>query len=1021
MHNRYRLHKLHRLLFKTTVASGIILVGTQSLAVATQPINGQPTNFQRSNTQSNVQLVAQSSDRAAALDAQIAELYQAQKFAEALVLAQEALAIREAQLEPGHVEIALSLKDVANIQMQLENFTAAIPLYERALSISDAITNVDLNVPVSILYGLGKAYQRAGTHYQAISALERVVPLAEDFFGSTHINVAYGLTSLGQSQMFVGDYDAALSTFERSLSIREINFGNEHREYASGLHSVGLVHSDTGNYVAAIPLYEQAIAIYRATPTESAIKMAISLASLGKAYAEQNNYSKATPLAEQALALLEQTGNQRTLTIASVLESLGSIYSAQKNYTDALTLQERALSIRESILGKDHMEVGASLNNLALLYAAKQDHIPAVGLYKRALQILEANFEGPNITVASTLHNLALSYTQQGNNTEAIPLFERSISMTRSLYGENHPDSALALNNLGDLHRSIGNYAQAITLFQQANAIEEHNLSTTLASASEARRQEYIQGTATSINANISVHLRDPLTSADVKEQAAQLAMTTIFQRKGRILDSVANTSQRIRERLSTSDRAIFDELNQVRAELAALQFNRAQPSGAGNSGRVRELESRAEALEEELARKSAEFSASTEAISVAAISRQIPQNAALVEFVRYYSYQPASRSDYHYAAYVLTDQGRIQAVDLGAAAEIDPLVASFRQALASRSERADAIAQQLSNKLIEPIASTLASKTHLLLSPDSQLNLIPFDALTDSQGRYLVEEYQISYLNSGRDLLRLETDVSSRASAVVLANPSYADGIGRQTTNAQRSVDASALQFSPLPGTAEEGSAIASILPSAKLLTQQEATENALKQVSAPNILHIATHGFFLPDVEFVVGSTDSRAASLDVVSVEAPVRVTPSNLENPLLRSGLALAGVNNRASDGEDGIFTALEASGLDLYGTQLVVLSACETGVGSASSGEGVYGLRRAFAIAGAQSQLMSLWQVDDAGTSELMQLYYENLIVNKQGRSEALRNAQLEMMKTGTYAHPYYWSSFIFSGDWQPLE
>ena len=133
-----------------------------------------------------------------------------------------------------------------------------------------------------------------------------------------------------------------------------------------------------------------------------------------------------------------------------------------------------------------------------------------------------------------------------------------------------------------------------------------------------------------------------------------------------------------------------------------------------------------------------------------------------------------------------------------------------------------------------------------------------------------------------------------------------------------------------------------------------------------------------------------------------------------------GLALADANSRRSGEEDGIFTALEASGLDLYGTQLVVLSACETGLGAVENGEGVYGLRRTFAIAGAQSQLMSLWQVDDAGTSELMQLYYENLMVNKQGRSEALRNAQLEMMNTGTYAHPYYWSSFIFSGDWRPL-
>ncbi len=138
-------------------------------------------------------------------------------------------------------------------------------------------------------------------------------------------------------------------------------------------------------------------------------------------------------------------------------------------------------------------------------------------------------------------------------------------------------------------------------------------------------------------------------------------------------------------------------------------------------------------------------------------------------------------------------------------------------------------------------------------------------------------------------------------------------------------------------------------------------------------------------------------------------------------MLRAGLALAGANQRDNDGEDGILTALEVSELDLHGTELVVLSACETGIGAVSSGEGVYGLRRAFAIAGAQSQIMSLWQVDDIGTSELMTLYYQNLLDKRQGRSEALRNAQLEMLNTGTYQHPYYWASFILSGNWQPFD
>ncbi|MEO1592568.1 MAG: CHAT domain-containing protein, partial [Cyanobacteria bacterium J06632_22] len=369
-----------------------------------------------------------------------------------------------------------------------------------------------------------------------------------------------------------------------------------------------------------------------------------------------------------------------------------------------------------------------------------------------------------------------------------------------------------------------------------------------------------------------------------------------------------------------------------------------------------------------------------------------------------------------------------------------DQLVADFRQALATRSARVTPLARQLDDKLMAPLRPHLQDVDHLLLSPDSQLNLIPFAALIDEQDQYLIESFQLTYLTSGRDLLRMQLDRESQQGPVILADPDYqtpgstapveiasaprsqGGGAGLRAATNQRSVDSTQLTFTPLPGTAEEAEAIAPLLPNATVLTQTQATENVLKQLQAPSILHIATHGFFLEDVEFFVPpNPNNRSASWDTTFIDRPAQVTPSNLENPLLRSGLALAGFNPRSSGSEDGVLTALEASGLNLYGTQLVVLSACETGVGSVSTGEGVYGLRRAFVTAGAESQLMSLWQVDDYGTSELMQLYYENLMEKGQGRSEALHNAQLELLNTGTYQHPFYWASFIFSGDWTPID
>jgi CHAT domain-containing protein len=192
-------------------------------------------------------------------------------------------------------------------------------------------------------------------------------------------------------------------------------------------------------------------------------------------------------------------------------------------------------------------------------------------------------------------------------------------------------------------------------------------------------------------------------------------------------------------------------------------------------------------------------------------------------------------------------------------------------------------------------------------------------------------------------------------------------------------------------------------------------ATESALKQLAAPNILHIATHGFFLQDASEPSGVA-AGSAKPGSRGIAAGARI-----ENPLLRSGLALADANllSRA-DSDDGILTALEASGLNLWGTKLVVLSACDTGVGEVRNGEGVYGLRRAFVLAGAESLVMSLWPVSDYATRNLMTSYYKNL-KQGMGRGASLRQVQLDMLKRNKDLHPFYWANFIQSGEWANLD
>jgi CHAT domain-containing protein len=359
-------------------------------------------------------------------------------------------------------------------------------------------------------------------------------------------------------------------------------------------------------------------------------------------------------------------------------------------------------------------------------------------------------------------------------------------------------------------------------------------------------------------------------------------------------------------------------------------------------------------------------------------------------------------------------------AIDLGPAQPIDALVERNRHALAdpATTYHADA-ARALSEKLIKPLTRYLRAGERLLLSPDGELNLVPFGALMDEHGDYLVQHFDLSYLTSGRDLLRMAAETPSRGSSVVLADPAFGSppgaGAPRETGDdiaRSSDLDRSGLQFARLPGTAREAKELASVLNlgSQNVLTGDRATEAALRALHGPRILHLATHAFFLSDQELPIVLKPTGTSLTD-----------PSPLaENPLLRTGLALTGANARHSGtADDGILTGTEAAQLDLAGTQLAVLSACDTGVGQVRTGDGVYGLRRALVLAGAQAQLVSLWKVADAPTQKMMVDYYRGL-VRGEGRSAALRATQLAMLKDPARRHPYYWAAFIPIGSWTPL-
>ena len=760
---------------------------------------------------------------------------------------------------------------------------------------------------------------------------------------------------------------------------------------------------------------------------------AASLNNLATLYRFQGRYSEAESLFQQALTTHRQQLGDDHPDTATSLNNLATLYDAQRRYSEAEPLYQQALSIIRQRLGNNHPVVALGLNNLAGLYDFQGRYSEAESLYQQALTIIRQRLGDDHPDTAIGLNNLAGLYQAQGRYREAESLYQQALTIRRQQLGDDHPDTAQSFNNLALLYQAQGKYSQATTHLEKGTKVEENNLAAILTTGSERRKRAYLATASYMTDIILSLHLQDSPNNAE----AARLALARLLLRKGRSLDAASNEIQVLRQNLTAIDQQLLDQLNATRTQIANLIFK-----GVGNSDpgqyrqQVAQLKGQADQLETQLSQRSGEFRIAAQPVTITAVQQQVSADAALVELVRYepFNTRATGTEPYwgspRYAAYVLKRQGELQWVDLGEAAVIDALVADFAVALRRKDlpeSQVKAAAQALDERLFSRIQPLLGNARHLLLSPDGQLNRIPFAALVDKQGNYRIETYQMTYLTSGRDLLRLQLSPASRQAPVLLADASFhrpgdptpvavAPGEGDRSRS-QRASDFGDLTFQTLPGTRQEIDAIASLLPDATLLTDNRATENTVKRLQGPDILHIATHGFFLKDAPLVAPPT-FLAGSFRIEALPPP----PGTLENPLLRSGLALAGANKLESGSEDGILTALEVSGLDLYGTQLVVLSACETGVGEVANGDGIYGLRRALVLAGSRSQTISLWKVDDAGTKDWMVAYYQKLLQGV-GRSEAVRQVQLQMLRNSEdprYQHPYYWAAFIPSGDWQPL-
>lgn len=854
---------------------------------------------------------------------------------------------------------------------------------------------------------------KAGKFAEALPVGERALAMRVKELGEEHIDVSSSVSQLGLIYLELGDYEKGLELYKRSVAIREKISGPDHADLASPISNIGVIYRVLADHTNAEPYLRRALAIREKTLPPNHQSLAFTLGSLGDLYLDKGDYEKSLEYGLRSVSVTEKSLGLEHPNLVNPLGGVGNAYNSRGEYESAQKYYERAIHIAEKNFGPDHPRTGDSLGNSGISYLSQGDYAKAEPLLLRTLDIVEKSLGKEHRSYALVTYNLASLYTETGNYQKAEGLYKESIEVTEKLFGSRHSLVLLFMNGLARNYEAKGEIAQALETIKRTRQIREQYTPLVFTASSERQKLSYLRNNEFyETNLNISTHAR----LAPDNPQALEFSLSTILERKGRVSDAMATEFAALRRRFNANDQILLDDLKETTTQLARKILNetpRVKPEE--HQKQIKELEDKKEKLEIEISRRSSEFRSQLQPVTIAAIQSLVPENAALVEFGTYYPYEPKlhdskAYGEPRYIAYVLRQTGKIGWTDLGEVKTIKAAIDDFRNALSdSKSKNVKPLARAVDEKVMKPVRALTGNASQILISPDGELNLIPFEALVDEKNDYLIENYSFTYLTSGRDLMRMQIPrEKNNNAALIIANPSFGNPPAQISNPGTTSrSDLAETYFVQLKGTMEEARAIRNLFPNAAVLTDNQATETAFKQAVAPSILHVATHGFFLQDEAQTNPSTRNRGSERQ------------SEVKNPLLRSGLAFAGANRR--DGtDDGILTALEASNLNLWGTKLVVLSACDTGVGEVKNNEGVYGLRRAFFLSGTESLVMSLWSISDQVTRELMTNYYKNLKLGM-GRGAALRKVQLEMLKKENRQHPFYWAAFIQSGEWANLE
>ncbi len=922
------------------------------------------------------------------------------KYDEALRLGSIVLDFKKATLGEGNPEYAMALNNLARYNSNIGNYTEAIQLGSTASDIIKRTYGTGHPDYAMVLGNLASFNSSMGNYAEAIWLGTEAAETIKKIFGEGHPDYASAIDNLANYNFQAGNTTKAIELGKLAMKIRLQTLGANHPDYATSLNNLASYHAANANFNDAIKLQNAAIDIRSKALGTNHPDYAQSLANLASYYSSIGNYNEAIRLGKTALDIRKNTLGEHHPDYAKSLLSLADFNSKSGNKDEAVNLVTLAMEIDKNSLGENHPAYAASLSNLAVYYSEQGDYKEAIRLATIAMQIDEYNFGSNHPDFATSMSNLAVYYSMDGNYNEAIRLETAAAEIRRKTLGEEHPYYARSINNLAAYNLYVGNYEAAS---QQLNI--RYNLTNTyvLKNFSTMTAQE-----RTNFWTIHSVFFSNTLPFAAYKHPdptTNTLAYNGQLFSKGLLLNAELEIQKLIEK---SGDKNFADKFNKIRSDRATLDHLYQLPPQKRHIN-ADSLAAVIEREEKQLVETSKELGDYTRQLSInwQDIQSKLTDTDVAIEFANFIDDDKPV-----YVALVL--KKNMQAPEL------------VKISVQTSDSTAYYTTADLYNRIWQPLQKYIAGTKNVYFAPSGKLHSIAIEYLPDDSGEIFAMKYNAYRLTSTRELA-LSKPSNPGKKAAVYGGIVYTFSKGDWQDLKDRK-DEIVAEFRDIPdfededgtqragigflkGAQIEAEEVTDILREGEYLVSASsdvnATEESFKLLSGSGIkiMHIATHGFYEPE-----GKKKSFSDYL--------TKGNENNKEDlSLSRSGLFLAGAasaidpNKRKDIPEgvdDGILTAKEISRLDFQGLDLVVLSACQTGLG-AITGEGVFGLQRGFKKAGAQTIIMSLWKVDDAATKDLMTEFYKNLIDGMSKRESFMEAQGLLRIK---YQDPKKWAAFI---------